>query len=163
MTLRKANVRYLLLFIIIALFVDQVSKILVTNVLVPFAQPTKVIGDILRLKLTFNPYGVFGISFGSSVLYYIVSFVGIVVLIYVALSVSNRTNLIILGLIIGGALGNIIDRIRLNYVIDFIDMGVGNFRWFTYNFADAFITVGAVYLLIKESFGKKDGVNSDSK
>lgn len=142
---------------------DQVSKILVANALVPFAQPTKVIGDILRLKLTFNPYGVFGISFGSSVLYYIISFVGIIVLIYVGLSVVDKTNLIVLGFIIGGAFGNIIDRIRLNYVIDFIDMGVGNFRWFTYNFADAFITVGAVYLLIKESFGKKDGVNPDLK
>lgn len=123
--------------------------------------PTNIIGSFLRFKLTYNPYGVFGISFGSTTLYYILAFVGIVALTYFALSVSDKTNLIILGLIIGGALGNITDRIRMNYVVDFIDMGIGNLRWFTYNLADAFITVGAVFLLIRESFIKKSETNPD--
>ncbi len=157
MSIRKENLKFLITFIIIALLTDQISKIIVMN----STSPTNIIGSFLRFKLTYNPYGVFGISFGSTTLYYILAFVGIVALTYFALSVSDKTNLIILGLIIGGALGNITDRIRMNYVVDFIDMGIGNLRWFTYNLADAFITVGAVFLLIRESFIKKSETNPD--
>jgi signal peptidase II len=63
---------------------------------------------------------------------------------------------VVFGLLIGGALGNLIDRVRFGYVIDFIDMGIGNLRWFTYNLADAFITVGAIFLLAREFFRKKN-------
>ena len=68
--------------------------------------------------------------------------------------------IIVFGFVIGGAVGNIIDRVRLAYVIDFIDMGLGNLRWFTYNLADAFITVGAVFLLVRELFFKQKSRNA---
>jgi signal peptidase II len=59
-------------------------------------------------------------------------------------------------LIVGGAIGNLADRIRLKYVIDFIDMGIGNLRWFTYNLADAFVVVSAVLLIINELFWNRN-------
>jgi signal peptidase II len=153
--IQKKNLQLTITFIIVAFLLDQFTKLIAVNFLRPFEQPTEIIGSVLRLKLTFNPYGVFGISVGPSVLNYILSIVGLVVLIYIALTIKDRTGIILFGLLIGGALGNLIDRIRFGYVIDFIDMGIGNLRWFTYNLADAFLTVGAVFLLVRELFRHK--------
>jgi signal peptidase II len=151
----KKNIKYFLIFTIAAYFTDQISKLLIVGSMTPFEPPVNIIGSLLRFKLTYNPYGVFSISFGPNVLYYIFSIIGILILTYIALSLKNKTNVIIFGMIIGGAIGNITDRVRVDYVIDFIDMGVGNMRWFTYNLADAFITVGAIILLVREIFLKK--------
>lgn len=153
--IRKKNIRSLLIFTIIALLIDQISKLLIVNFLSPLDPPTELIGSLLRLKLTYNPYGVFGIAFGPDILYYILSLAGIVVLIYVGLFLQEKIGVIVFGFIVGGAVGNVIDRLRLEYVVDFIDMGIGDVRWFTYNFADAFITVGAIFLLVRELFAKK--------
>jgi signal peptidase II len=154
MILRR-NVKPVLLFIFLAFFLDQLTKLFVVNYLKPLQSPTEIVGSILRLKLTFNPYGVFGISFGPSELNHVFSLVGIIVLLYVAFTLQDRTNLIVFGLLIGGAIGNALDRLRFGYVIDFIDMGIGDLRWFTYNLADAFLTVGVIFLLVREIFFKK--------
>jgi signal peptidase II len=55
---------------------------------------------------------------------------------------------ITLGLLLGGALGNLIDRVRLGYVVDFVDAGIGSLRWYTFNVADASISCAIVLLLI---------------
>jgi signal peptidase II len=162
MTARK-NIGILLLCTVSAFLVDQVSKLLIVNTITPFDPPMNVIGTLLRFKLTYNPFGVFSISFGPSVLYYILSIVGIIVLTVVGLSLKDKTAVIVFGVIIGGALGNMFDRVRLDYVIDFIDMGFGNLRWFTYNLADAFITVGAIFLLVRELFFKKKDAPATSQ
>lgn len=160
--IQKKHIGLLILIVISGLLLDQVSKILIVHTLTPFQPPVNVIGTLLRFKLTYNPYGIFSLSFGPKYLYYIFSSIGLVVLTYVGLTMKDRTSMIVFGLIIAGAIGNLIDRIRLNYVIDFIDMGVGNLRWFTYNPADAFITVGAVYLIVRELFRKKVPVNQQT-
>jgi signal peptidase II len=152
---QKKSIRPILLFGFLAFFIDQVTKLFVVNFLKPLDPPLEIIGSILRLKLTFNPYGVFGLSVGPTELNYALSLIGIIVLFYVGLTLKDRTGLIVFGLLIGGALGNVIDRLRFGYVIDFVDMGIGNLRWFTYNFADAFITLGAIFLLAREIFFKK--------
>lgn len=128
---------------------------LIVNSLTPFQPPVNIIGTLIRFKLTYNPYGVFSLSFGPSWLYYVLTVIGIIVLTYVGLTARDRIGVIVFGFIIGGALGNFIDRIRLHHVIDFIDMGIGNLRWFTYNPADAFITIGAFYLIVRELFIQK--------
>lgn len=151
----KKNIKISIIFILVAFFVDQISKLLIVNILTPFEPPLNIIGSFLRLKLTFNPYGVFSISFGPNVLYYIFSIIGVLVLGYIGLTLKDKTGVIVFAIIIGGALGNIFDRVRLDYVIDFIDMGIGDLRWFTYNLADAFITVGAMFMFIREVFFKK--------
>ena len=153
--LRKKNISLVLFFVFLSFILDQLTKLFAVNYLRPLEPPTEVIGTLLRLKLTFNPYGVFGISIGSNGLYYVLSLVGLVVLSYIALTVKDRTGVVVFGLLIGGAIGNLVDRLRFGYVIDFIDLGIGNARWFTYNLADAFITVGAIFLLAHEVFRKK--------
>lgn len=152
---QKKSIRPILLFGLLAFFIDQITKLFVVNFLKPLDPPLEIIGSILRLKLTFNPYGVFGLSVGPTELNYLLSLAGIIVLVYVGLTLKDRVGLIVFGLLIGGALGNVIDRLRFGYVIDFIDMGIGDVRWFTYNFADAFITLGAIFLLAREIFFKK--------
>jgi signal peptidase II len=57
-----------------------------------------------------------------------------------------------LGLVLGGAFGNLIDRIATGEVVDFIDMGIGRYRWPTYNVADIAVTVGAVILIAGFAF-----------
>lgn len=151
----KRHIKLLVIFIIGTFLIDQISKILIVNFLTPFDPPVNVISSLLRFKLTYNPYGVFSISLGPNILYYVFSIIGIFILIYIGLSLKDKTSVVVFGIIIGGALGNIFDRLRLDYVIDFIDMGIGNLRWFTYNFADACITVGAIFLLIRGLFSKK--------
>ena len=152
---QQKSVRPILLFAFISFILDQLTKLYVVNYISPMDPPAEIIGSLLRLKLTFNPYGVFGLSIGPAALNYVLTVVGIIVLFYVGLTLKDRTGLIVFGLLIGGALGNVADRVRFGYVIDFIDMGIGNLRWFTYNLADAFITVGAVFLLVREILFKK--------
>ena len=151
----KKNIMTVLGFVLVALFLDQITKLWVVNFLRPLDPPTEIIGSILRLKLTFNPYGVFGISFGPTALNYAFSIIGIAALLYVAFTLKDRLGAVVFGLLIGGAVGNALDRVRFGYVIDFIDMGIGNPRWFTYNLADAFLTVGVVFLLVREIIFKK--------
>ena len=143
------------MFVLGAFLVDQISKLLVVNFLSPFEPPVNIIDTFLRFKLTYNPYGVFSISFGPNILYYIFSILGIIILAYIGLSLRDITSVVVFGIIIGGAIGNVFDRVRLDYVIDFIDMGIGNLRWFTYNLADAYITIGALFLLGRELFFKE--------
>lgn len=154
--INKKNIGLLSGFIAGALFLDQLSKWLVVKIFGPGPSPLpkEVVGSLLRIKLAYNPYGVFSLSFGHGALYYILGIAGIILFTYIGLKQSRRTKVIIFGLILGGAIGNIVDRLLLGHVIDFIDMGIGDLRWFTYNLADAFVTVGAVVLLLQELFVK---------
>src|SRR4029077_5715330 len=64
---------------------------------------------------------------------------------------------ITLGLLLGGAVGNLLDRLRLGYVIDFVDMGLGGPRWFTFNVADAGVSLAIVGLLAMALLGDRLG------
>lgn len=151
----KKNLKIFILFLIMALLLDQLSKIVVVTVINPFDPPRDIIGSLIRFKLAFNPYGVFSIQFGPKFLYYVLNVLGITAFTFIGLTQESRVNAAVWALIIGGALGNFLDRLRMKYVVDFIDMGVGNYRWYIYNLADAFITVGIVILIARELFGRK--------
>lgn len=69
---------------------------------------------------------------------------------------KERGDQLALGLVLGGALGNILDRVRFGYVVDFADLHVGDFRpFFVFNVADAAISIGVVILLLRAFFAKK--------
>ena len=63
---------------------------------------------------------------------------------------SDKFEKIIFSLIIGGALGNLYDRLNYYAVPDFIDFHLGSFHWFTFNFADIFISVGIIMIILKQ-------------
>jgi signal peptidase II len=127
--------------------VDQLTKAwLVANV-----QPggaIEILGEWLRLIHGRNDGGLFGLFGGSAAVLAIAS-LGVIglVIAYHARSKPNVVLSIALGLLLGGAIGNLLDRIRFGYVIDFVDAGIGTLRFYTFNVADSAISI-AIFLLI---------------
>jgi signal peptidase II len=126
---------------------DQLTKAWLTSFLAP-GQAVDVIGDLIRLVHSQNNGGLFGLFHGQAVMFGLVS-IGVVALIvlYHWKAAGGTYLAITLGLLLGGALGNLIDRLRLGYVVDFVDAGVGDVRWYTFNVADAAISFSLLLLL----------------
>jgi len=108
----------------------------------------------LNIVLIWNKGIAFGLlSFNDLYIYNILSLIiSIVIVILVIMSLKNegfkRYSLL---MIVGGALGNLHDRIVFNAVPDFIDFHIGNFHWFVFNAADIFITVGVISMIVFET------------
>ena len=132
----------------VVVILDQVSKRLMWEA---FRQSGSVdlLDGFLRITLSKNSGAVMGILSGSRPILLTVTIISIGALILFAYKMRYAPFLkrLCLGLILGGAFGNLIDRIATGEVIDFIDMGIGKYRWPTYNVADIAVTVGAVILI----------------
>jgi signal peptidase II len=136
---------------------DVITKQLVERLLLPHS-PYRVIGDVVRFTLAWNPGAAFSMSLGEYSRYIFGAFavVALVVLwkLYREGKPEERLKPLALGLAWGGAAGNLIDRIRSPLgVVDFIDIGVGTVRFWTFNVADSAVTVGAIalgWILLKE-------------
>jgi signal peptidase II len=127
---------------------DQLTKAWPTSALEP-GQSTPVVGDLLRLVFSENKGGLFGLLQGNALVFAVLSIV--VVGFIVAYHAQAGRDVLLsatLGLLLGGALGNLVDRLRLGYVVDFVDAGVGNLRWYTFNVADASISCAIILLLV---------------
>jgi len=131
----------------IVVIADQLAKAWLVSILAP-GERLPVVGDLLRLVNSQNSGALFGL-FKDQALFFGIASIGVVGLIVWYHGSSGRNPLlsVALGLLLGGALGNMIDRLRLGYVVDFVDAGVGDLRWYTFNVADAAIS-GAILLLI---------------
>lgn len=126
---------------------DQLTKAWLVSFLQP-GQSVGVIGDYLRLVHSQNNGGLFGLFRGQALVFGLISIVVIgLIVAYHARAGGGRYLSITLGLLLGGALGNLIDRIRLNYVVDFVDAGFGDVRWYTFNVADTAISFSLLLLL----------------
>ncbi|MDQ3949008.1 MAG: signal peptidase II [Gemmatimonadota bacterium] len=131
--------------------VDVVTKWLAVRFLSPPHVPHPVIGDVVRLTLAYNPGAAFSMHLGPYSRYIFGAFalVALVVLwnLYRRSNPSERLLSFALGLAWGGAAGNLVDRVRSSRgVVDFIDIGVDAWRFWTFNVADSAVTVGAVIL-----------------
>ncbi|MEO0072481.1 MAG: signal peptidase II [candidate division WOR-3 bacterium] len=149
---RLINKQILFIFILITavvFFIDQTSKYFAVKFLFSHSEGINIIGNYLRLNLVYNPNLVWGLPIRNHLTYYFLPLIGIGVVVYLALKTHSRFDAIIWGLMLAGALGNFIDRIRLGYVVDFIDMGIGNARWPTYNLADSALVVGIILLIVR--------------
>lgn len=126
---------------------DQVTKAWLVSFLAP-GESVDVVGDWIRLVFSQNNGGLFGLLKGQALVFGVVSLVvvGLIVL-YHGRAAPSRYLSITLGLLLGGAIGNLIDRIRLGYVVDFVDAGIGGVRWYTFNVADTAISFALVLLL----------------
>jgi signal peptidase II len=105
-----------------------------------------IIGDFVRLTYTRNTGVAFGLLADRGLPLSWLSVVALVVVVWLALRPSARAwpRAVALGLILGGAIGNLTDRIRWGSVVDFIDVGIGTLRWPVFNCADAAITTGVI-------------------
>jgi signal peptidase II len=130
---------------------DVVTKLLAVTSLVPRHVPREVFGEWVRLTLVFNRGAAFGLHLGpwSRGIFLVLTIVALVILgqLYRATRPGDRLRLIALALVCGGAIGNLIDRIRSPLgVVDFLDIGVGDWRWPTFNVADIAVSCGALLL-----------------
>lgn len=129
--------------------VDRGSKMLVDGI--NLAAPHQLVGSLLQIIRGENRGGLFGAVQGSAPLLALLS-IGVIVALVVyhererQLRVTPLT--VGVGLLIGGAIGNLIDRLAFGYVLDFIDIGVGSLRFWTFNLADAGISFGILILLV---------------
>ena len=132
----------------IVLVLDQLTKAWIVGNVAP-GQVVDVVGSWVRLIFSRNDGALFGL-FGSSATLFAIGSVAVLVLIVWYHARSSRSLLlsIALGLLLGGALGNLIDRFRLGYVVDFVDMGIGTLRFFTFNVGDSAISTAILLLLI---------------
>ena len=123
------------------------------------AAPTPILGDLVRIAKSYNDGGIFGLAGDSAPVLAAASLVviGIIVVVQARQGRGDPLLTVALGLLLGGALGNLVDRIRHGHVVDFVDMGVGDTRWYTWNIADAAISVAIVLLLVHGLFGDRLG------
>ena len=131
---------------------DLITKLLVQRTFHLYEQ-REVIGDYLRLTFIYNPGAAFGIHVGqySRVVFFTLSLVALIALIWMYWTTPHhdRLRLSSIALVCGGALGNLIDRVRSpRGVVDFLDVGIGDMRWPVFNVADMAVTIGAVLLAI---------------
>lgn len=148
---RRKALLYTALLVAIIL-VDVVTKLIVQRSLVLYS-PQPVIGDVFRLTYIYNPGAAFGLHLGeySRFIFLTLTVVALLVLFlwYRATPWQDRLRLVAIASVSGGAVGNMIDRLRSHRgVVDFLDVGVGSVRWPVFNVADIAVTIGAVLLAI---------------
>jgi signal peptidase II len=149
-----AMTKVALFFVVVAgiLVLDMSTKLLVQRHLYLYQQ-IDIIGEYVRLTYIYNPGAAFGISVGphSRQIFLGLSVVALAALIgmYWFTPASDRVRLMAISLICGGAIGNLIDRVRQESgVVDFIDVGLADIRWPVFNIADMAVTTGAIILAI---------------
>jgi signal peptidase II len=137
---------------VFAIGLDVVSKRWAVDALSPMHVPHDVIGSVVRFTLAFNRGAAFGMHLGewSRVFFGVVAvvIVGLLAAMYRESGPTDRLRRVALALIAGGAIGNLIDRVRWSGgVVDFIDIGTATWRFWTFNVADSAVTVGTILLL----------------
>ena len=132
------------------LLADCSTKQLAITVLEPHT-PRPIAGEFLRFTLAFNPGAALSISLGgySRPIFSLLAVLAVVLLVrlYYLTAPGAALRAAAIALVVGGALGNLLDRVRsARGVVDFIDIGIGDLRFWTFNLADVGVTLGALLL-----------------
>ena len=152
-----------LLFIVPALTIlllDQISKWLVINHLDPH-QILSIIPGFFNIVLVKNrgmAFGIFSQTRSGFYYYFLIATTiaatGVILFFFYWTKRNQKWLTVGLSFILGGAMGNLIDRVRFGYVIDFLDFFLKGYHWHTFNVADSAVTVGTFWLLINIMKGK---------
>lgn len=141
-------------FIISALVIlaDQATKVAARNDLMK-GIPREILGDAVRFTLRYNYGAAFSLGWGGPVILTVFTAVACVFLIRFMMKTEISGGILWLGVILGGAVGNLIDRLVMGKVTDFIDVGATGWRWPTFNVADIAICIGgiAVFLVYRRT------------
>lgn len=135
------------------LLADCSTKELIVSALGSSPGPHPVLGSLFRLTLAYNPDAALNLSFGSGsrLIFALVALLALVALfrMYRHTRPDAALRAVALALVAGGALGNLLDRLRsARGVVDFIDLGIGDARFWTFNLADLGVTIGALLLAL---------------
>jgi len=133
----------------VVILFDQITKVLIRNYM-EIGQSIKILGNFIRFTYVENPGIAFGIHLNNTVIFTTLSLLASsVISIYLYKNRFAHMFLkISLAIILGGAFGNLIDRIMYRRVVDFIDIGIGNLRWWIFNIADSAVVIGMILLVI---------------
>jgi len=132
---------------------DQVTKALVVaNIEV--GERVDVIGDVVQLWHVRNTGAAFSLFEGMTWLFVPVHLLAVVMVVYFHRQFRDRGPWmhVVLGAILAGGLGNLTDRVRLGYVVDFVSVGIGDLRWPTFNVADPSLVIGILVLVAYLTF-----------
>lgn len=133
------------------LLIDQLSKHYLEKLIFP-GQSIPLVKNLFQLTLIHNPGGAFGLFRRGGPLLLVIISVLVITLIFLfwrKFPTKDFSGKLSLGLIVGGALGNLVDRLRLGYVVDFLDLSLRGHHWPAFNFADLGITIGVIILYYK--------------
>ena len=139
--------------VILIFLIDRISKIYVISLNKKFLGSEIFSSKFLNIYLVWNEGIAFGLlSFNETTFYNALTFLILIIIliIFFMLIKSNGIKKYSLMMILGGAIGNVFDRIFYQAVPDFIDFHIGNFHWFIFNVADIFISLGIIFLIILE-------------
>lgn len=157
---RSSNAALFWPVVAVIVVADVITKWVAVNALAPVYSSREVFGDWFKFTLVYNKGAAFGLHVGpySRWVFLLLTLVALYVLgrLYVGTRVGQRLRTFSIALVCGGALGNLIDRVRHDTgVVDFIDMGVGGWRWPTFNIADVAVSIGA-FLLAWALWGEEE-------
>ena len=143
-------------FIFLIFLLDRVSKTYVIYLNDKLLGSEIFSSKFLNISLIWNEGIAFGLlSFNEKIFYNLLTFIILIIILIIFFMVLKSYGLkkYSLLMILGGALGNVYDRIFYGAVPDFIDFHIGNFHWFIFNVADIFITLGVIFMIIIEITG----------
>jgi signal peptidase II len=146
-------------FIFLIFLLDRVSKTYVIYLNDKLLGIEILSSKFLNIRLIWNEGIAFGLlSFNDKIIYNLLTFIIFIIILIIFFMVLKSYGLkkYSLLMILGGALGNVYDRIFYGAVPDFIDFHIGNFHWFIFNVADIFITLGVIFMIIIEITGNNN-------
>jgi signal peptidase II len=143
------------MIIVAVVCIDQATKVWIMGNFV-LHESRVIIPDLFNLTYLTNNGAAFSILAGQPALWRTLFFVGAacaaLVFIWIAQQTYGRRSrlyAIALALIAGGAIGNLIDRVRLGFIVDFLDVYIGRYHWPVFNIADSAITIGVTLFIVK--------------
>ena len=152
---RNFLINFLLIFIIFSF--DRISKIYVIYLDKKLFGSEIFSSKFLNINLIWNEGIAFGLfSFNEKIFYNILTILILIIILIIFIMAirSDGFKKYTFLMILGGALGNVFDRLYYKAVPDFIDFHIGNFHWFIFNVADIFITIGIFFMVVIELFNK---------
>ena len=157
------NFFYISLIIPIFIFIlDRISKIYVINLSKSSLDKELFSSKFLNITLIWNEGIAFGLfSFNQDYFYNLLTLIILFVVFFVLMmAIKNKGNQkYALLMILGGAIGNLYDRVFFKAVPDFIDFHIGEFHWFVFNVADIFICLGVFFMILSEFIGNNNKIH----
>ncbi len=154
----KNNSIIVFIFVTLTFLIDRVSKILIIKKTNEIGRDQIFLSKFINFELIWNKgiaFGLFSLSDGLSYKLITILIIFIVIILIYFILRSRGYEKFGLMLILGGALGNLFDRIFYNAVPDFIDLHVNSYHWFIFNVADIFISIGVFIMIMTEFINKK--------
>ena len=141
---------------LVLVMLDQLLKIVIVNTL-KIGQSIKIISNFFNITRVSNYGAAWNILSGKGIIFIILAFVALFMIYYYLIKNSElkKFQIIYYSLIIGGIIGNLIDRIFRGYVVDFLDFNIFGYDYPVFNFADIFIVIGTIILVIQILKGRE--------